>query len=240
MSCNILIDNQLNQELNSDSDGKIFLKDFKFSRFDLVLIPPPGEPEPPTVPCDGVLAAELPLAKQTAKEATEMANRYTMIAHTGRGTLERVPDDDKYWFARLYDIVAYIEISEINECEHPAMVAHFIPIFFNLYRKSIESFEKGDYANVPPHWMSHCKLLEKNRLERRTPIFGAMDSIVSGATAHIQGDIHMAFVQAYKSFTNKYCSDNPPPLDYFRGSFFNKNAEEVFFKAQGRNVPRNR
>ena len=48
----------------------------------------------------------------------------------------------------------------------------------------------------------------------------------------IQGDMAKAFVLAYKTFVSKYWPDNPPPLEYFRNSFFSPAALKIFAESQ--------
>jgi hypothetical protein len=108
------------------------------------------------------------------------------------------------------------------------MVAHFIPIFFGLYKQAVDSYQKGDNSNVPAHWMVHFKSSQEEDID----LTGVQKSIETGAIAHIQGDIAKAFVLAYKSFISKYCPANPPPLEYFRADFFSPAALKVFPESQ--------
>ena len=62
---------------------------------------------------------------------------------------------------------------------------------------------------------------------------GAQISIETGSEAHIQGDMAKAFVVAYETFVSKYCPDKPPPLEYFRESFFGPAPLKVFPESQG-------
>ena len=108
------------------------------------------------------------------------------------------------------------------------MVAHFIPIFFGLYKDAMDNYQNRVTSKVPAHWMTHFKASQ----EAKVSITGAQISIETGAEAHIQGDMAKAFVLAYKTFVSKYCPDNPPPLEYFRNSFLVPLPLKIFAESQ--------
>ncbi|HEY7109693.1 MAG TPA: hypothetical protein VH415_09715 [Nitrososphaeraceae archaeon] len=177
--------------------------------------------------CIGELAAELPQARKTLEEADLNAKDYVRLLQAGGG-IKQYPISNLYWFAKLYSDTTYLEIRDLNKVEHPAMIAHFIPIFFGLYKQAIDSYMKRDYQNIPAEWMNHFKSSQ----DAKVSLTGAQVSIESAVPAHIQGDMPKAFVQAYKSFVSKYCPNNPPTLDYFRSSFFGPAALKIFPESQ--------
>jgi hypothetical protein len=52
---------------------------------------------------------------------------------------------------------------------------------------------------------------------------GVQLSIVTGVTAHVQGDMATALEQTYRSYVAKYCLSPPPRFDEFRPDFFGRN-----------------
>jgi hypothetical protein len=61
---------------------------------------------------------------------------------------------------------------------------------------------------------------------------GVKASIVTGAKAHIQGDLAAALEQAYRSYVAKYCLSPPPRFDEFRNDFFESN-RKLFDRSKG-------
>ena len=108
------------------------------------------------------------------------------------------------------------------------MVAHFIPIFFGLYKDAMDNYQNRDTSKVPAHWLAHFKASQESKVS----MTGAQISIETGSEAHIQGDMAKAFVLAYKTFVSKYCPDNPPPLEYFHESFLARLPSRCFLKAK--------
>jgi len=184
-------------------------------------------PDVSDLSCEGNLAEEIKGARKTLDEAFKNSENFIKL-QMANGQIKKFPTSNLYWFAKLYEYTTFLEIEKIKTLEHPAMVAHFIPIFFGLYKQSVDSYLNRNFSNVPAHWMNHFKTSWNGKIT----LSGAEDSITIGAIAHIKGDIAKAFVLAYKSFTNKYCPANPPPLEYFRSDFFSPTALKIFPESQ--------
>jgi hypothetical protein len=54
-------------------------------------------------------------------------------------------------------ILAPLELRDLKNVEHPAMFAHFIPIFFGLYKDAMDNYLNRATSKVPAHWMTHFK-----------------------------------------------------------------------------------
>ena len=178
--------------------------------------------------CEGDLAIELPQARKTLDIADQNAGDFLRLLQAGGG-IKQFPTTNLYWFAKLYSGTTYLELRDLKNVEHPAMVAHFIPIFFGLYKDAMDNYQNRATSKVPAHWMTHFKASQESKVS----MTGAQISIETGSEAHIQGDMAKAFVLAYKTFVSKYCPDNPPPLEYFHESFFGPAALKVFPESQG-------
>ena len=109
------------------------------------------------------------------------------------------------------------------------MVAHFIPIFFGLYKDAMDNYQNGATSKVPAHWLTHFKASQESKVS----MTGAQISIETEYKAHIQGDMAKAFVLAYKTFVHKYCPDNPPPLESLHRDFLARAPLKVFPESQG-------
>jgi len=184
-------------------------------------------PEESDLTCEGNLAEEIKGARTTLDEAFKNSENFIKL-QMANGQIKKFPTSNLYWFAKLYEYTTFLEIEKLKTVEHPAMVAHFIPVFFGLYKQAIDSYQKRDTSNVPAIWMNHFKTSGSGKIT----LSGAQGSIETAVVPHIQGDMPQAFVLAYKSFTNKYCPANPPPLEYFRSSFFSPAALKVFPESQ--------
>ena len=180
------------------------------------------------IQCEGDLTAEFPLARKTLDVADQNAKDFVRLLQAGGG-IKQFPSTNLYWFAKLYSGTTYLELRDLKNVEHPAMVAHFIPIFFGLYKDAMDNYQSRATSKVPAHWMTHFKASQESKVS----MTGAQISIETGSEAHIQGDMAKAFVLAYKTFVSKYCPDNPPPLEYFHESFFGPAALKVFPESQG-------
>ena len=178
--------------------------------------------------CEGDLAIELPQARKTLDIADQNAGDFLRLLQAGGG-IKQFPTTNLYWFAKLYSGTTYLDIRDLKNVEHPAMVAHFIPIFFGLYKDAMDNYQNRVTSKVPAHWLAHFKASQESKVS----MTGAQISIETGSEAHIQGDMAKAFVLAYKTFVSKYCPDNPPPLEYFHESFFGPAALKVFPESQG-------
>ena len=141
-----------------------------------------------------------------------------------RGTFIPTVIDSKYWFAKLYELITFFEIGSIPRFKQPAFVMHFIPIFYDMYADALRNFQNGNLAAVSPLWLWHFQKAARPKVEP----FSAwqrdvQNSINTGVTAHIRGDMATALERAYRSFVAKYCLQSPPPLDSFKADFFEYN-----------------
>jgi hypothetical protein len=184
-------------------------------------------PDVSDLSCEGNLAEELQGARQTLNQAFQNSENFIKL-QMANGQIKKYPSSNLYWFAKLYEYTTHLEIEKLKTVEHPAMVAHFIPVFFGLYKQAVDNYLNHEKSNVPALWMDHLKTSSSGKIT----LSGAENSIETGAVAHIQRDMPQAFVLAYKSFTNKYCPANPPPLEYFRSDFFSPAALNVFPESQ--------
>jgi len=55
------------------------------------------------------------------------------------------------------------------------------------------------------------------------PVGAIGSGVVSGVSAHINGDMAEALVQAYRTYVAKYYPENPPPFNTFKNDFFDIN-----------------
>lgn len=184
-------------------------------------------PDESDLSCEGNLAEEIKGARKTLGEAFKNSENFIKL-QMANGQIKKFPTSNLYWFAKLYEYTTFLEIEKIKTVEHPAMVAHFIPVFFGLYKKDVDSYLNRDTSKVSTPWMQHFKSSGNEKIT----LSGAENSITTAVVAHIQGDMPQAFVLAYKSFTNKYCPASPPPLEYFRSSFFSPAALKIFPESQ--------
>ena len=184
-------------------------------------------PKESDLSCEGNLAEEIKSARATLDEAYKNSENFIKL-QMANGQIKKFPTSNLYWFAKIYDYTTFLEIEKIKTIEHPAMVAHFIPVFFGLYKKDVDSYLNRDTSKVSTPWMQHFKSSGNGKIT----LSGAENSITTAVVAHIQGDMPQAFVLAYKSFTNKYCPASPPPLEYFRSSFFSPAALKIFPESQ--------
>jgi hypothetical protein len=184
-------------------------------------------PEESELTCEGNLAEEIKGAQTTLNDAFKNSENFIKL-QMANGQIKKFPTSNLYWFAKLYEYTTFLEIEKLKTVEHPAIVAHFIPVFFELYKQDVDKYLNRDTSNVAALWMQHFKTSGNGKIT----LSGAESSITTGAVAHIQGDMSKAFVLTYKSFTDKYCPANPPPLEYFRSAFFSPTALKVFPESQ--------
>jgi hypothetical protein len=157
----------------------------------------------------GGYAAELEAAKKTlhqrAAPVTRMFARKVgavSFSYGGRwaGPTESVIDH-KYWFAKLYELMTYYEIGAHEKFTHPGFIMHFIPVFYDLYYDAVQSFMAGDHKPVSDLWMRHFR--GPTGRASPTAIDTVMFSVVTGVTAHIQGDMAFALETAYRTWAAK-------------------------------------
>ena len=80
-------------------------------------------------PCEGDLAVEFPLARKTLDVADQNAKDFVRLLQAGGGISNS--QVQIYIGSRSYILAPLIwNFRDLKNVEHPAMVAHFIPIFF--------------------------------------------------------------------------------------------------------------
>jgi hypothetical protein len=154
------------------------------------------------------------------------------ILEKSRSTVSTHAGDNAYWFARLYEIITYDEISSAGNFRYPSFVMHFIPIFYNMYYDKLQHYLNGEYDKVDPHWMEHFNIASGIPWNEKNEGFGyfhpynsyRINNILESAVkAHIQRDMSLALEQAYKSYVAKYGKANVPPFDQLKSDFFDVN-----------------
>jgi hypothetical protein len=137
--------------------------------------------------------------------------------------------DHKYWFARLYEMVTYEELTYSLQTKHPGFSLHFIPVFYGMYYDALHGFQKE--LKVAPLWQAHFKGPPAVKGKQVAP--DSMDavefSVRTGAIAHIQGDMPLALAKAYQTWATK----SKPKFQDLREDFIDK-SEGAFRKAQAR------
>ena len=202
-------------------------------RFTTTATPPP----PPACRYDirNAYAIEREAARGTLALSADVARRFirTVGAVSARGRFVPTVIDNKYWFAKLYEFITFYEIGEAPRFRHPAFVLHFITIFYDLYYRALENWNAGNRGAVSGLWTSHfTRASRPDNSSIRGWMYGVQSSIVTGVTAHVQGDMATALERTYRSFVAKYCLRPPPRFDDFHPDFFEGN-RIVFDKAKG-------
>jgi uncharacterized protein DUF5995 len=159
-------------------------------------------------------------------------------AHFGRrpGTIASVLDH-KYWFAKLYELMTLYEIQERARFACPGYVMHFIPVFHGLYNNALQAFLAGNTGPVSTLWTRHFN--GPGPGEAAAGIEALQFSVVTGVTAHIQGDMATALEQSYRT----YAADPKPPFDDLHADFFVTNrpifdlAKAAFFLDVAQKAP---
>lgn len=108
------------------------------------------------MPMSGELIQDVSAANVTLNEAYKNSENFIKL-QMANGQIKKFPTRNLYWFAKLYDYTTFLEIEKLKSVEHPAMVAHFIPIFFGLYKQAVDSYQSGNKLNIPDLWMRHFK-----------------------------------------------------------------------------------
>ena len=94
--------------------------------------------------------------------ADQNAGDFLRLLQAGGG-IKQFPTTNLYWFAKLYAGTTYLEIRDLKNMEHPAMVAHFIPIFFGLYKDARDNYQNRATSKVPAHWLAHFKASQESK-----------------------------------------------------------------------------
>ena len=197
----------------------------------------PASPTQDTRPrCANVAAAaaiERAAARQTLTKSASVASRFIRMLGglDARGRFSPTVLDDKYWFAKLYELITYFEILRADRLQHPAFLLHFIPVFYNMYSDALDDFQNGNLSRVSALWLTHFRTAARPNVGSFSSWQrGVQNSIVTGVRAHIQGDMATALERAYRSYVSKYCLTNVP-FDTFRVDFFERN-RPVFDEVQ--------
>ena len=137
--------------------------------------------------------------------------------------------DQKYWFAKLYEVVTYEELNYLLHTQHPGFSLQFMKVFYGMYYDSLQKFQK--HMRVAPLWQTH--FIGPPTVHRKPVEPDSRDtveySVRTGAIAHIQGDMPVALGAAYKTW-----EANPKPgFQELREDFINK-SEVAFRRAQAR------
>ena len=198
--------------------------------------PPPSVPALPACPHTIADAVEIEkeAARRTLAKSANFANGFvrTLGALGARGRFIPTVLDNKYWFAKLYELITYYEISGISTFRYPAFVLHFIPIFYDLYYDAFQRYSNGDVGRVSPLWMTHFRASGRPDVDSASSwLDGVKASITTGVSAHVQGDMAVALERAYRSYVAKYCLSTVP-FDQFRSDFFETN-RMIFERAKG-------
>jgi hypothetical protein len=137
--------------------------------------------------------------------------------------------DQKYWFAKLYEIVTYQELGYSTHTNYPGFSLHFMRIFYGMYYSALQNFTNNNVASVRPLWRTHFNGPESDDGSEVSPTSkdAVQFSVRTGAIAHIQGDMPDALVTAYTTWN----CDPKPRFEDLRDDFINK-SEAAFRAAQ--------
>ena len=140
-------------------------------------------------------------------------------AHIGRRPgFQATILDDKYWFAKLYELITYYEVRDCEKFDNPGFVMHFIPVFYGLYHGALQNYQNG--GKVSQLWRTHMDgLREKGEPIEPGTMEGAKFSIRTGVAAHVQGDMSIALETAYRTWK----ADPKPSFGSLRNDFFDRN-----------------
>jgi hypothetical protein len=189
----------------------------------------PAAPPLPAPACEhsisSAVAIEMHAAQATLTKSVRIAQGFvrTVGSVGARGTIVPTLIDDKYWFAKLYELITYYEIGNLSRFAQPAFLLHFIPIFYDMYADALDNFLRRNLTAVSSLWLTHFQTAARPDVSSFSAWQrGVQSSIATGVSAHIQGDMATALERTYRSFVAKYCLPNPP-LDTFRRDFFQNN-----------------
>ena len=95
--------------------------------------------------------------------------------------------DNKYWFAKLYEVVTIHEIYEARNYREPGFVRHFIPIFYDLYHQALQNWLNRNRAAVGRLWTIHFTgAADPDNSSVNSWSMGVQTSIETGVTAHVR------------------------------------------------------
>ena len=133
--------------------------------------------------------------------------------------------DQKYWFAKLYELVSYEELQYSLLTQYPGFSLHFMKVFYGMYYDALQGIR------VSSLWKTHFNGPPANGIEPIQPdsMKAVQHSVRTGAIAHIQGDMPVALATSYKTW-----EANPKPaFQDLREDFITK-SEWAFRAAQAR------
>jgi hypothetical protein len=139
--------------------------------------------------------------------------------------------DQKYWFAKLYEIVTYNELAYSTHTQYPGFSLHFMKVFYGMYYSALRNFLNQKLASVPPLWLIHFNGPEtgKSPAVRPDSVEAVQHSVKTGAIAHIQGDMPGALATGYRT----WAADPKPGFQDLRDEFLTK-SKSAFIAAQAR------
>jgi len=137
--------------------------------------------------------------------------------------------DQKYWFAKLYELVTYEELNYSKHTNYPAFSLHFMKVFYDMYYSALTNFMQQRFSAVSQLWTIHMRGLngDDGRPADPTSLQAVQHSVRTGATAHIQGDMPIALATAYRTWN----ASPKPPFQDLREDFIVK-SEGAFTRAQ--------
>jgi hypothetical protein len=153
-------------------------------------------------------------------------------AHLGRRPgFQATVLDQKYWFAKLYELVTIEELNYSTHTRYPGFSLHFMKVFYGMYYGALQNYLKNAYAMVNPLWVTHFSGPPGADSSTSNPasMEAVKFSVRTGATAHIQGDMPLALVEAYRTWK----ADPKPAFEDLREDFIIK-SENAFTRAQAR------
>jgi hypothetical protein len=102
-------------------------------------------------------------------------------------------------------------------------------VFYGMYYDALQNFTNKKFASVSKLWLDHFSGPDSDDKVRPDSTDAVQFSVRTGATAHIQGDMPIALVAAYKSWN----CDPKPSFQELRDDFISK-SEGAFTAAQAR------
>jgi hypothetical protein len=149
----------------------------------------------------------------------------TLGALSARGRFIPTILDNKYWFAKLYEIITYMEIAHRSRFRYPAFVMHFIPIFYKMYYDALQHFMNNRLDQIHGLWLTHFQTAGRPAASGARQWMNEVEATIkTGVAAHIKGDMASALEQAFRSYAAKYCLQDAS-LDIYKNDFFNVNKD---------------
>jgi len=147
-------------------------------------------------------------------------------AHLGRRPgFQATVLDQKYWFAKLYELVSYEELQYSLLTQYPGFSLHFMKVFYGMYYDALQGIR------VSSLWKTHFNGPPAEGIAPIQPdsMEAVQHSVRTGAIAHIQGDMPVALATSYKT----WAADPKPTFHDLREDFITK-SEGAFRAAQAR------